>query len=89
MSTTPPHPRRLAERAQAAAAATLHPARTPDEPPRWRYTPATLEQHAAAIVAVHTARHAPSPRDALVRQTLAGIRRATAAPHRSGPGRSS
>lgn len=41
----------------------------------WRYAVSTLERHAAAIVAVHNAHHAPSPRDALVRQTLASIRR--------------
>lgn len=69
----------------AAAASTvraLRPAELPDPAGRspWRYCACTLERHAAAIVAVHNAHHVPSPRDALVRQTLAAIGRTRKTP---------
>lgn len=68
----------------AAAASTLRDssAELGDGPPRWRYAVSTLERHAAAVVAVHNTRQLPSPRDALVRQTLAGIRKYRRTPQR-------
>ncbi|APU21226.1 site-specific recombinase XerD [Actinoalloteichus sp. GBA129-24] len=47
------------------------------DPPRWAFSPATLDRKAAAIAAVHAANGLPSPTRAdVVRLTLRGIRRA-------------
>lgn len=69
----------------AAAASALRPAEVAEnrgEPPQWRYATSTLERHAAAVVAVHAAHNQASPRDALVRQTLTGIRKYRRSPQR-------
>ncbi|MBB5908289.1 site-specific integrase [Actinoalloteichus hymeniacidonis] len=50
--------------------------RAGSDPPKWAYSPATLDRKAAAIAAVHAANGLPSPTRAdVVRLTLRGIRR--------------